>query len=142
MFHTPVRKVESTRKPSKGSGCLTCWGVYSSHRHTVSKRRFGYFQVWSSRELLTHSSLTRSLEWRSEEVSTFFFLFSFFFYTIWTLAIEKVCPTSKDGSLLTEGLVLQVQEAVMMFLSHCSGPFNCSSFHFSMNRNSGVSIHF
>ena len=56
--------------------------------------------------------------------------------------MEKVCPTSKDGNLLTEGLVLQVQEAVMRFLSHCSGPLNRSSFHFSMNRNSGVSIHF
>ena len=64
------------------------------------------------------------------------------FFTIWTLAIEEVCPTSKKGNLLTEGLVLQVQEAVMKFLSHCSGPLNCSSFHFSMLDNSGASIHF
>ena len=78
---------------------------------------------------------TRPLEWRSEEVSMFFF-------TIWTLAMEEVCPTSKKGNLLTEGLVLQVQEAVMKFLSHCSGPLNCSSFHFLMLDNSGASIHF
>ena len=68
--------------------------------------------------------------------------FSCFFFAIWTLAIEEVCPTSKKGNLLTEGLVLQVQEAVMKFLSHCSGPLNCSSFHFSMLDNSGASIHF
>ena len=64
------------------------------------------------------------------------------FFTIWTLAMEEVCPTSKKGNLLTEGLVLQVQEAVMKFLSHCCGPLNCSSFHFLMLDNSGASIHF
>ena len=36
----------------------------------------------------------------------------------------------------------QVPEAIMKFLSHCSGPLNCSSFHFSMLGNSGASIHF
>ena len=76
---------------------------------------------------------TRPLQWRSEEVSMIFF-------TVWTLTVEEVCPTSKKGNLLTEGLVLQVQEAVMKFLSHCSGPLNCSSFHFSMLDNSGASI--
>ena len=64
------------------------------------------------------------------------------FFTIWTLAIEEVYLTSKKGNLLTEGLVLQVQEVVMKFLSHCSGPLNCSSFHFLMLDNSGASIHF
>ena len=66
----------------------------------------------------------------------------FFFYTIWTLAIEEVCPTSKEGNLLTEGLVLQVQEAIMRFLSHCSGPLSRRSFHFSTHGKIGVSIHF
>ena len=57
--------------------------------------------------------------------------------------MEEVCPTSKKSNLLTEGLVLQVQEGVMKFLSHCSGPLNnCSSFHFLMLDNSGASIHF
>ena len=64
------------------------------------------------------------------------------FFIIGTLAIEEVCPTSKKGNLLTEGLVLQVQEAVMKFLCHCSGPLNCSSFHFLMLDNSGASMHF
>ena len=31
---------------------------------------------------------TRPLQWRSEEVSLFFF-------TVWTLTVEEVCPTSK-----------------------------------------------
>ena len=66
---------------------------------------------------------TRPLEGRSEEVSIFFF-------KIWTLAIEKVCPTSKQGNGLTEGPALQVPEAKMKVLKHCSGPLNCSSFHF------------
>ena len=78
---------------------------------------------------------TRPIEGRSEEVSIFFF-------KIWTLAIEKVCPTSKEGNGLTEGSALQVPEAKMRVLSHCSGPLNCSSFHFSMLGNSGASIHF
>ena len=78
---------------------------------------------------------TRPLEGRSEEVSIFFF-------KIWTLAIEKVCPTSKEGNGLTGGPVLQVPEAKMKVLNHCSGPLNCSSFHFSMLGNSGASIHF
>ena len=56
--------------------------------------------------------------------------------------MEEVCPTSKEGNLLTEGLVLQVQEAVMKSLSHCSGPLNCSSFHFPVLGDSGASIHF
>ena len=77
---------------------------------------------------------TRPLEWRSEEVSIFFF-------QIWTLVIEKVCPTSKEGNVLTEGSVLQVPEAIMKFLSHCPEPLNYSSFHFSMLGNSGASIH-
>ena len=68
---------------------------------------------------------TRPLEWRSEEVSIFFF-------KIWTLTIEKVCPTSKECNVLTEGSALQVPETIMKFLSHCSGPLNCSSFRFSM----------
>ena len=55
---------------------------------------------------------TRPLEWRSEEVS-------FFFFKIWTLAIEKVCPTSKEGNVLTERSALQVPETIMKFLSHC-----------------------
>ena len=64
---------------------------------------------------------TRPLERKSEEVSIFFF------FKIWTLAIEKVCPTSKEGNMLTEGSALQVPEAIMKFLSHCSGPliFQC-----------------
>ena len=55
-----------------------------------------------------------------------------FFPQIWTLAIEKVCPISKEGDVLTEGSALQVPETVMKFLSHYSGPLNCSSFRFSM----------
>ena len=55
-----------------------------------------------------------------------------FFFKIWTLAIEKICPTSKEGNVLTEGSALQVPETIMKFLSHCSGPLNCSSFRFSM----------
>ena len=77
---------------------------------------------------------TWPLEWRSDEVSIFF--------TIWSLAIEKVCPISKEGNVLTEGSALQVPETIMKFLSHCSGPLNCSSFRFSMLGNSGTSIHF
>ena len=61
---------------------------------------------------------------------------------IWTLAIEKVCPTSKEGNGLTEGSALQVPEAKMKVLSHCSGPLDCSFFHFSMFGNSEASIHF
>lgn len=66
------------------------------------------------------------------------------FFTIWTLPIEEVCPTSKKGNLLTEGLVLQVQEAVMKFLSHCCGPLKLIVvlFIFLMLDNSGASIHF
>ena len=80
---------------------------------------------------------TRPLQWRSEEVSMFFF-------TVWTLTVEEVCPTSKKGNLLTEGLVLQVQEAVMKFLSHCCGPLKLIVvlFIFLMLDNSGASIHF
>ena len=77
---------------------------------------------------------TRPLEWRSDEVSIFF--------KIWTLAIEKICPTSKEGNVLTDGSALQVPETIMKFLSHCSGPLICSSFRFSMLGNSGASIHF
>ena len=76
-----------------------------------------------------HVLRTRPLEWRSEEVSIFFFK-------------EKVCPTSKEGNVLTEGSALQVPETIMKFLSHCSGPLNCSSFRFLMLGNSGASIHF
>ena len=65
-----------------------------------------------------------------------------FFLKIWTLAIEKICPTSKEGNVLTEGSALQVPETIMKFLSHCSGPLICSSFRFSMLGNSGASIHF
>ena len=78
---------------------------------------------------------TRPLEWRSEEVSMFF---SQFGLSLW----KKYVQPAKKSNLLTEGLVLQVQEAVMKFLSHCSGPLNCSSFHFLMLDNSGASIHF
>ena len=78
---------------------------------------------------------TRPLEGRSEEASIFFF-------KIWTLAIEKVCPTSKEGNGLTEGSALQVPEAKMKVLSHCSGPLDCSFFHFSMFGNRRASIHF
>ena len=77
---------------------------------------------------------TRPLEWRADEVSIFF--------QNWTLVIEKICRTSKEGNVLTDGSALQVPETIMKFLSHCSGPLNCSSFPFFNACNSGASIHF